>query len=50
MLKNFKSNKNKTNNKVKMGMINIWVDSKNYNIFENSHHFLLLSVTKFLKR
>lgn len=41
----------KKNNKLKnMGKINIWIDSKNYNIVENSHQFLLLSVTEFLKQ
>lgn len=30
--------------------INFWIDSKNYNIIENSHQFFLLMIVDFLKK
>ena len=36
---------NKNNSLSKLGHINFWVDSKKYNHIENTHQFLLLSLT-----
>jgi len=38
------SGHNKNNSLAKIGDINFWVDSKAYNLIENVHQFLLLSV------
>jgi len=40
---------NKNNPLKKLGDLNIWVNSKNYNIVENIHQFLLLTIVDILK-
>ena len=40
----------KKNNKLsKIGNINFWVNSKNYNLVESSHHFFLLTLVELVK-
>lgn len=40
----------KKNNKLsKIGNINFWVNSKNYNLVESSHHFFLLTLVDLVK-
>lgn len=39
------------NNKVKkIGHVNLWVDSKNYNVIEMIHHTWLLSIVDFMAK
>ena len=41
----------KKNNKVrKIGHINLWLDSKNYNLVEMTHHIWLLAIVDFIAR
>ena len=40
----------KNNNLSKMGNINFWVNSKNYNLIENTHQIYLLSAIDFLTK
>ena len=41
----------KKNNKVrKIGHINLWLDSKNYNLVEMTHHVWLLAIVDFIAR
>ncbi len=41
---------NKNNSVKKLGLINLWVDSKKYNIVEMVHHIWLLSICDFIKK
>jgi D-sedoheptulose 7-phosphate isomerase len=41
----------KKHNKVsKIGHINLWLESKNYNLIEMTHHFWLLSIVDFIAK
>ena len=40
----------KTNKVKKIGHINLWIDSKNYNIIEMSHHIWLLSIVDYIAK
>ena len=37
--------KNKNNSLKRCGDVNIWINSKSYNMVENAHHFILLMIT-----
>lgn len=41
---------NKNNQVRKIGFINLWLDSKNYNIIEMTHHIWLLSIVDYLAK
>ena len=41
---------NKLNNLRKIGNINLWVNSKNYNFVEMTHHIWLLSIVDFIAK
>jgi D-sedoheptulose 7-phosphate isomerase len=41
---------NKTNKVKKIGHINLWLDSKNYNFIEMTHHTWLLSIVDFIAK
>lgn len=41
---------NKNNKVRKIGLINLWLDSKNYNIIEMTHHIWLLSIIDYLAK
>ena len=41
---------NKNNSLKKIGNINFWVNSKNYNYIEMTHHIWLLSIVDYLKK
>ncbi len=41
---------NKTNKVKKIGHINLWLDSKNYNLIEMTHHIWLLSIVDYIAK
>ena len=41
---------NKNNQVRKIGFINLWLDSKNYNIIEMTHHIWLLSIVDYIAK
>ena len=41
---------NKNNKVRKIGYINLWLDSKNYNIIEMTHHIWLLSIVDYIAK
>lgn len=41
---------NKKNKVKKIGHINLWLDSKNYNLIEMTHHIWLLSIVDFIAK
>ena len=41
---------NKNNNLKKIGDFNLWINSKNYNVIESTHHLWLLMIVDLMKK